>query len=248
MVNIDEILKGVLEKFDIASYKFTQKNKIGVISMFVNVPWSEHQSPNTELVDAIQRLDIINIFRHSSFKMGKKTENKNHYTFAFSLKKEYYDGTIDMNHYNGQMLALIETKGIKTKEDFYKTGLDLLKHMSDYTHTLKFKEKRKYREIKLSYIENLYKLGFIESMAEQISYSKDSLILFNTKFGHSFHLRKDDCYFIPTYVMQNLELLPILYLKREINADSIDLEFQIYVSLLKHSNNEFIFQNAEILK
>ncbi|MFM2394022.1 MAG: hypothetical protein RLZZ546_2004 [Bacteroidota bacterium] len=246
MLNITKILKDILEKFNIESYKFTQKNKIGVITLYVNESWNANQKVNSELIDVVKALDIINVFHSKSFTMGKKIENKSRYCFIFSLKKEYYDGSIDMNHYNGQMLSLVAEKDIKSKEDFYKTCLDLIKNMSDYTHTLKFKEKRKYREIKLTYIENLYNLGFIESMAEQISYCKDSLILFKTKFGHSFHLRKDDCYFISDSVMKSLELLPMLYLKREIDADSIDMDFLNYTSLLKHSGNDFIFQNAEI--
>lgn len=245
MIKIETYLTNIFEKFDVKSYKFTQKNNIGTLSFILNEPWNAEQRGNKEFIELVKELEIISKFIRSIFTTGKKTENDGKYVFIFVLKSEYYDGTIDMSHYYGQMLNLVAEKNIKSKEDFYRICTGMLVHMSNFTHTLKFKEKRKYREIKLSFIENLYRLGFIESISRQISYCNDNLILFNTKFGTSFHLRMEDCNFVSN--PKELELLPSLYLKREVGVDNIDMEFQNYISLLKHSGDEFNFINTGIL-
>jgi hypothetical protein len=242
-MNIEEILKAVLGNFNIEKYSFKQKNKIGKLHIVLNEEWCLHIKKNMALVEAIKSLPIINYYHYDAFSGGKKTENKTKYTFEFSLKKEYYDGTYELNEHHGYMLKLIQEKGIKTKEDLYRATIDMIKNMSDFTHTLKFKEKLKYRETKLNYIEGLYKSGFIESLAHQISYCNDNLVLFKTKFGHEFHLRRDDCHFVPT----ELPLLPMLYMKRQVDVDNIDMEFQQYLSVLKRPEHEFMLKNAEII-
>ncbi len=244
LMNIEEILKPILDNFNIDSYDFKQRNKIGNLIIFLNEEWNPNHIKNESLVEAVKALPIIHNLQYACMSMGKRIENKNRYTFSFSLKKEFYNGNFNLNDHHGYLLKLIQSKGIKTKEELYKVTIGMIKNMSDFTHTLKFKEKGKYRGIKLNYIQNLYQAGFIESLAMQISYSNDNLVLFKTKFGQSFHLRKDDCWFVP---LNDLELLPILYMKREIDVDNIDTEFLNYIPVLRRMDDEFMLKNAELI-
>lgn len=243
-MNIEDYIKPILEKFDVESYSFKQQNKIGSLTFFINEPWSMNHYHNSDLTEMVKKLDIIHTYYSSYVRQGKKTENKNKYVFSFSLKKEFFNGKINMGHYYGQMLNLVKEKDIKTKEDFFRVATVMIKNMSDFTHTLKFREKAKYREIKSSFIQGLYDAGFIESLSLQMSYCDDSLVLFQTKFGQSFHLRKTNCWFVPS----DLPKHPSIYMKREIDVDKIDMDFMNYVSLLKHVYyNPFVFINSEIL-
>ena len=92
MENITEILQPLLDKYDVISYNFTQKNKQGSIVMKFNKPWEMNQVSDKELEKDISNLEIVDKYLFSGFRQGKRTENIVHYNFNFFLKDEYYDG------------------------------------------------------------------------------------------------------------------------------------------------------------
>ena len=105
--------------------------------------------------------------------------------------------------------------------------------MSKYTHTLKFKEKGKYRNLKHGFIEHLYRNNMAYAIEKQITDKQDMLILFETKFGDKFHMRMADCYFVRD--KDELQLNPMLYLSKTVDTNDIDMEFMKYISLIRHS-------------
>lgn len=222
---MENSIKELIEKHNMSIKEMKQLNRMVHLKLI-----SERtEIPNYDFYKELNELPfVLNLFENN-FQMGKVADNNCRYKMLFSVREEYFNGELNNNRY-GKFLNFVNDKNIKTLDDFKNITLPMILNMGKYTHSLSYKEKKQFRNIKLKYIAFLFANDLIDTIERRMSKTGDSLMKF--VIGDSIlHLRSDDVTFLykKNYPMSDTE-----YTKKEIVFEDIDMEFLDHFEIFQH--------------
>lgn len=146
-----------------------------------------------------------------------------------------------------EFVKLIRRRKITTPDDFRDALIPMIHEMSEYCHHLSFKERKKYRDAKHSFLKLMYINGLATDVKKEFSVSplgnNQTDVLVRLVIGcHTFHVPNRNQDFVD---IDTLKLHPTIYQRPEARPlNDINMLFDKYMVIFENMHNEQLLRNV----